>query len=79
MATPAPGSTAVVEHRHDDVVADCGDRAATDDDDKVAEQQDDLGPRKRQQRSDVVLIGDLQGRDIALPQIARILQIGASP
>ena len=61
------------------IVADCGDRTATDDDAHDAEQQDDLGPRKRQQRSEVVLVGRLQGRDIALPQIAGILQIGASP
>lgn len=70
---------AVVDHRHDDVVADYRDLAATDDGDRDAEQQDDLGPRKRQQRSEVVLVGGLQGRDILLPQISGILQIGASP
>jgi hypothetical protein len=69
----ASGRNAVVDHRHDDVVADCRDLAATDHVDRGAEQQDDLGPRKRQQRSEVVLVGGLQGRDIALPQIAGIL------
>jgi hypothetical protein len=38
-----------------------------------------LGARECQQRSDVVIIGGLQGGDVALAHRAGILQIGTAP